>query len=147
MSLPTEVDFALIKHGDGAAPEVFTLICGLTDATLNEQAQTSDRGVRDCTKPGEVPFRRTKVTMKSLDVTGSGLSNVDQYPLLRDSLGKVENYKIELYADDGTDAGNLLGTVSGAFRLTANNLSVPREGAASAQINLASDGEWDYDAA
>lgn len=147
MSLPNEVDFVLIKIGDGGGPETFTLICGLTDATINEQAQSSDRYVRDCTKPGEVPFRKTKVGGKSLDVTGSGMSNADQYPTLRDALGKVGNYQLELRSDDGTDAGNLLGTVSGAFRLTANNLNVPREGAASAQINLASHGEWDYTAA
>lgn len=147
MSLPTEVDFALIKIGDGGAPEAFALICGLTDATINEQAQSSDRYPRDCTKPGEVPFRRTKVNGKALDVTGSGLSNVDQYPTLSDALGTVKNYKVELYADDGTDAGSLLGTISSAFRMTANNLNAPRNSDATAQINLASDGEWTYVAA
>ena len=144
MSLPTEVDFALIKIGDGASPEVFTLICGLTDATINEAAQSQDRYVRDCTTPGAVPFRKTKVNGKALDVTGSGLSNVDQYQTLRAALGVVKNYNVEFYADDGTDAGSLLGTVAGAFRMTANNLNAPREGAAQAQINLASDGEWTY---
>lgn len=144
MSLPVEFDFALIKIGDGETVEAFTLICGLTDVTHNEQAQTQDRYVRDCTKPGEKPFRKTKVSGQSLDVTGSGMSNSVQFPTLRAALGKVGNFKIEFYRDDDSDAGVLLGTTTGAFRLTANNLNVPREGAATMQINLASDGEWTY---
>ena len=147
MSLPTEADFALIKMGDGAATEVFTTICGIQDVTVNQTVNTTDRFVRDCAKPGEVPNRKTKVNGKQLDISGSGLSNVDTIATLNAALGVVTNYKIELYADDGTDAGDLLGTYSGAFRMTSNNLSVPREGEASGDINLASDGAWTYAAA
>lgn len=144
MSLPNEIDFALVKIGDGATPEVFTLICGLTDVTHNEAAAHTDRHVRDCTKPGETPFRRTKVTGKSLDITGSGMSNADMIPTLEAALGKVGNYLIEFYKDDGTDGGDIMGTTAGAFRLAANNLNIPRDNPATAQITLASDGPWTY---
>lgn len=147
MSLPTEVDFVLVKKGDGASPEVFTLICGIQDATVNNQAQSNDRYVRDCAKPGEVPFRKTKVNGKSLDISGSGLSNADTISEFNDAVGELANYHIELYQEDGTDAGTLLGTYAGEFRLTTNNLNLPRDTAAGWQINLASNGAWTYTAA
>lgn len=147
MSLPNEADFALVKMGDGESPEAFTLICGLTDVTINRSAQTNDRYVRDCTKPGETPVRKVKTTGKSLDVSATGLSNVDNFTDMDSALGKSKNYHIELYNDDGTDSGELLGTLSAAFVMTAANMGIPRENAASADINLASDGAWSYDAA
>lgn len=147
MSVPTEADFALIKMGDGADPEVFTQVCGIQDVTLNKAAQSNDRYVRDCAKPGEVPFRKTKVTGKALDISGSGLSNVDEVDRTEAALGQVKNYKIELYAEDGTDAGTLLGTYAGAFRMTTDTMTVPRDNSASAQFNLASDGAWTYTSA
>jgi hypothetical protein len=147
MSTPTEVDFALIKLGDGASPEVFTTICGITDVTINEAAQTNDRYVRDCTKPGEVPLRKVKVNGKALDISGTGLSNADTVSDLMGAIGKHRNYKVETYADDGTDAGSLLGTYAGTFVMTTNNLSAPRDAAASGQINLANDGTYTYTAA
>lgn len=144
MSLPTEADFALIKMGDGAGPEVFTLICGIQDVTINQSANTTDRYVRDCATPAAVPFRKTKVNGKQLDISGTGLSNVDTIDSLNDALGALKNYKVELYGEDGTDTGELLGTYSGQFRMTSNNLSVPREGEASGDLNLASNGAWTY---
>lgn len=144
MALPTEVDFALIKKGDGAATEVFTLVCGLTDVQINQRANSADRYVRDCAKPGEVPIRKTRVTGKQLDVTGSGLTDIDNIATLTAALGKTGNYKVELYRDDGTDAGDLLGTLAAAFRLTATDLNMPRDGDATGNITLASDGAWTY---
>lgn len=147
MSLPTEIDWLLVKIGDGGSPEAFSQICGITDVTKTEQAQTGDRYVRDCTKPGEVPTRKIKVSGKSLSFSGTGLSNATTIATLMAALGKSKNYEIEAYQDDSTDAGSLLGTFAGAFVMTANNLTVPREGAASGQIDLANDGAYTYTAA
>lgn len=148
MSLPTEADFAIIKIGNGATPtEAFAIACGIQDVNVNQVANTQDRFVRDCAKPGEVPNRKVKVTGKQLDVTGSGLIDKAHIDTFTDALGTTGNYKVELYADDGTDAGDLLGTVAGAFMLTAANLSIPREGTGSAEITLASHGAWTWTAA
>lgn len=147
MSLPTEADFALVKMGDGATPEDFSVICGLTDVTINVAAQSTDRYVRDCAKPGEVPVRRQRIAGKSLDVTGSGLSNVDTIEDLLEAIGTLKNYKIELLADDGTDTGALLGTLAMSSKMTASNLNIPREGDASGEITLPNHGPWTYTAA
>lgn len=144
MSLPTEIDFAIVKMGDGAGSEVFTAICGIQDVNINDTAATSDHFPRDCAKPGEVPSRRVKTNSRQLDITGKGLSNTAQIALVKAAVAKSKNYKIECYADDGTDAGSLLGTYSGAFVLTANNISVPRDAPASLDLSLASNGAWTY---
>jgi hypothetical protein len=147
MTVPTEADFALIKMGDGATTEVFTTICGLQDVNCNATANTSDRSVPDCAKPGKKPKRRVRVTGLQLDVTGSGLIDIDQIASFQAALGKSKHYEIELYQDDGTDTGLLLGTFSGTFVLTAANLSIQRTSDSSAEVTLPSDGDWEWAAA
>lgn len=144
MALPTEIDFMLLKMGDGAATEVFTLICGIQNVDVNFGANTQDRFVRDCAKPGEVPVRKVKTTGRQLDVTGEGLTDVDNLEDVQAALGQKKNYRIEAYADDGTDAGTLLGTFAGEFVLTSNNLSAPRDGVSSGNVALANNGPWTY---
>lgn len=148
MSLPTEADFAVIKFGDGGSPsETFAIACGIQDVSINQAVGTQDRFSRDCAKPGEIPNRKVKATGKSLDVTGSGLIDKAQIAIYNSALGVAKNYKIELYADDGTDAGTLLGTIAGSFMMTASNMSIPREGTASAEVTLANNGAWTWTAA
>jgi hypothetical protein len=142
MSIPTEFDFALIKKGDGGSPENFAVICGIEAAQVNITANTSDHFARDCAKPGQVPFRRVKTNGKQMDVNGSGLSNADTIQDFLDSIGLSGNYEIEGYRRDGTDAGELLGTFSGPFVMTAFNLNIAA--AATGEVNLASDGVWTY---
>ena len=148
MSLPTEADFAIIKIGDGATPtEAFAIACGIQDVSINQSVGTQDRFSRDCAKPGEIPNRKVKATGKSLDVTGSGLIDKAQIAIYNAALGVAKNYKIEVYADDGTDTGTLLGTIAGSFMMTASNMSIPREGTASAEVTLANNGAWTWTAA
>jgi hypothetical protein len=144
MSFANETDFALIKVGDGAEPEVFTAICGIQDVTINKTANTSDRFVRDCAKPGEIPYRKTRSNGKQMDISGSGLSNVDNIEDLEANLGVIKNYIIELYKQDGTDAGLLLGTYSGAFRMISDNLTSSLTGDSSADISMVSEGAWAF---
>lgn len=148
MSVPTEFDWLIVQMGDGATPtEVFTMICGIQDVTINMVANSNDRFVRDCTKPGEVPFRKTRATGKQMDVSGTGLSNAANVTTLMAALGKVKNYKILGYQEDGTDTGTLLGTFAGAYRLLTANMGAPRDGDSSGEIALASHGAWTWTAA
>jgi len=147
MSLPTEFDFALVKMGNGASPEVFTAICGLQDGTINRTVNTQDRYVRDCVKPGEVPERKVKATGRQTDITGTGLTDKAEVTRVEAALGVVKNYKVEVYADNGTDTGLLLGTWAGPFMLLSSNNSVPRDGTASLELTLASHGAVTWTAA
>lgn len=140
MAFPVEPDFAVIKIGDGATPtEVFTVLCGIDQVSVNRVVNTSDRFRRDCAKPGAVPDRKVQATGTQVDISGSGVFNVSQVGAFTDALGVVKNYRIEIGQRDGTDAGDILGHFTGPFMLTAHNISVGDEG--SAEITLASDGD------
>lgn len=129
MSYPTEIDAVIVKLGDGADPEVFTTVCGIENATLNDTVQTNDRFRRDCAKPGQIPTRKVRVTGKQWDLTGNGVANVDELVRLKSALGIRKNYQLVAIQYDGTDAGEELGTFSGPGVLTARNLNMsPNEG-------------------
>lgn len=147
MSYPTEADFALIKMGDGATTEVFTIVCGVKDVSVNTTANTNDRFVRDCAKPGAVPTRKVRVTGKQQDVTGSGLIDKAHIAKFMAALGVNKNYKVELYQADGTDSGTLMGTFAGSYMLTAANLQANTDSDSSAEITLASNGDFTWTAA
>lgn len=142
MSLPREPDWYLIKMGNGADPEDFTLICGMQDVTINEGVNFDSRYVRDCAAPGATPVRKVKVSGKQLDISGAGLVNVDETVRLDAAIGRIKNYQVEGYGEDGTDAGMLLVTYEGAFLLSANNINTPREGAGSANLTLNNHGTY-----
>lgn len=124
MSYPNEPDFIVVKIGDGAEPEVFTTICGLEGATVNQTANTSDRFRRDCANPGKVPTRKTKTTGKQWDATGSGVVNVDEFPTFAAALGIRKNYQIEFGKRDGSDTGVIIGTYAGPAVMTAANVNM-----------------------
>lgn len=144
MSYPTEADFALIKMGDGATPEVFTIMCGMKDIKVNSVANSNDRFVRDCAKPGAVPTRKTRVTGKQQDITGTGLIDKAMVAKYMTALGNIRNYKVELYQADGTDTGILLGTFAGAYMMTAANMSANTDSDSTAEVTLASNGEFTW---
>lgn len=141
MSYPTIADFAVVKFGDGASPEVFTIFCGMQDATLNEVANTTDRVVFDCAKPGKQGARYVRVQNTQFTITGSGPGDVMQIAKVRALLGRHVNYQVDFIKDDGTDAGDLLGTYAFQGVLTSRNTGLPRGGEASAEITI--EGELD----
>lgn len=124
MSYPNEADFIIVKVGDGATPEVFTTICGIENATINQTVNTSDRFRRDCAKPGQVPTRKVKVTGKQWDATGSGVVNVDEFDTFNSALGIRKNYQFDFGKRDGTDAGEIIGTYQGPAVMTAANINM-----------------------
>lgn len=146
MSFPVEFDFAVVKAGDGADPEVFTIICGLEGVTINNVANSNDQFRRDCAKPGKVPTRRVKVTSRQWDITASGVANAEEMQRFIDSVGIRSNYEIDVGQFDGTDEGNILGTFSGPAVLTASNIGAST-GEGTQEITLAGEDELTWTAA
>jgi len=140
VSLPIEADFAVVSIGDGAQPEVFTILCGMDTVGINRTANTNDRFRRDCAKPGSVPYRRSRTTGKQLDITASGAINIPDIARYNAALGKSKNYRIELGQYDNTDDGDIIHVITGPFNLTSANSSVGDEG--TAEVSLVSDGIW-----
>ena len=148
MAIPNEPDFALIKKGDGATPtEVFTALCGLENVSINNTTQTAERNRRDCLTPGLPGVRRIRATGKTQTITGSGAVNKDSIAIFNTALGVVGNYKIELYKNNGTGAGVLMGTYAASYMLTSANDSIDPNGDSSCEITLECDGLWTWTAA
>ncbi|MFN3474086.1 MAG: phage tail tube protein [Blastomonas sp.] len=146
MSVPSESDFALIKVGNAADPEVFTTICGIEGVSINRVANTNDRARRDCASPGLPAVRRSKTISKQMDITGTGAVDKPNIAAFDAALGLIKNYEIELYQYDGTASGELVGTFAGAYNLTAANMTLDANADSSGEISLASDGTWTWTA-
>lgn len=146
MSEPVVYDFAQVKYGNGASPEVFVVVCDLTSVSVNEGAETQTRYRADCAKPGKPPRRMSRVTGSFWDVSGTGLPDHSQNAAVRGLVGRRRNYEIDVFRDDGTDEGELLGTYSGEAIMTARNLSMDRAGEGGQEITLEGQGELTFEA-
>jgi hypothetical protein len=142
MSYPNEPDFVVVKVGDGANPEVFTIICGIENAAINKTVNTTDRFRRDCEKPAAIPTRKVRVNSKQWDATGSGVINMDEFPRFDAALGIRKNYLFEFGKRNGTDAGVIIGTYAGPGVVTASNINMGDEGTAEITIAGEDDIVW-----
>lgn len=138
-----EVDYVLVKAGDGETPEEFVLWCGIENAGINSTVNTSDRARRDCENPAAVPQRKVKVISEQTDISGSGVYYAEDRAAMMAKLGIRSNYQIEEYTRLTPTTGELIGTHEGPFVMTANNISIGTEDA-TAEITLASDGAVTY---
>jgi len=148
VSEPNSADFALIKiqTADGP-PAVLTLVCGIEGVTVNRTAQTNETYRRDCTKPNRPGTRKLRVTGSSWSISGTGSGNIDLEEEMTDAFGVRKTYAIELYRDDGTDGGDLMGTYGGTALMTTRNQTYSQEGAGTAEIALEGEGALTWTAA
>lgn len=141
MSLPNSADFALITIQTAAGPPaVFTKLCGIEGVTINRTAQTSESYRRDCAAPNRPGQRKIRVTGSSWSISGSGSDNIDLEEDFSEAFGVRQTYNVELYKDDGTDGGELMGTYAGSAMLTTRNQSYSQENAGTAEITLEGEG-------
>lgn len=62
----------LIQLGNGATPEVFTNLCGVTTRSFNMTANSVETTKPDCTNPANTPQRTSTPGIKSRNFSGSG---------------------------------------------------------------------------
>lgn len=136
-----------ILIGDGAQPEVFTPLCGLTTRQFTAQVNTNDTFVPDCANPEDVPIRRLVPTGKQWDLSGEGLYNLAQEDELRAALGVTKNYRFRIARPAGSTAGT--GYYHGPAMLTNLQIGGSTGGGEFGTVSLAiaSDGEWGWAAA
>lgn len=144
MSEPNSADFALLKIQTAAGPPaVMTLLCGIENVTINRSVNMSERYRRDCAKPNRPGTRKIRNNGNSWNISGSGEDNVDIEATYTGAFGVKRTYDIELYRDDDTDAGELLGTYSGVAMMTSRNQAFAQgsDDAGTADITLEGEGE------
>ncbi|MFK4871668.1 phage tail tube protein [Novosphingobium sp. ZW T3_23] len=148
MSEPNSADFALIKIQTAAGPPVvLALLCGIEGVTINRTAQTNETYRRDCAKPNRPGGRKLRVTGSSWSISGTGSDNIDLETEMTDAFGVRKTYAIELYRDDGTDGGDLMGTYGGTALMTTRNQSYSQDSAGTAEITLEGEGALTWTAA
>lgn len=131
--------------GNGAGPEVFEMVCGLTTRSFTEQVNTSDQFVRDCADPDDVPVRVLNVTGKQWDLSGSGLMNRAQLADLRGAVGVRKNWRMDF--DEPADDEVYAGAYTGPAVLTQLAVGATDGELVSVDLTIASDGEWAFVAA
>ena len=132
--------YVSIMVGNGAAPEVFTPICGINTRTFTHQGNTSDVFTRDCADPEAVPVRRIIISGEQWDISGGGQYNRAQAALIRASMLVRLNYRFVIGepADDLVDGGYYAGPAV----MTQMNLTGPDDDMAGIELTIASDGAW-----
>src|SRR5687767_12424786 len=79
--------------GDGAGPEVFEALCGVTTRNFTQQANTNDVFTRDCAAPEDQPIRRLIVTGKQWSLSGEGTLNRANLADLQAAWGVTRNWR------------------------------------------------------
>lgn len=144
MSEPNSADFALLKiKTDDGPPVVMTLLCGIENVTINRSVNMTERYRRDCAKPNRPGTRKIRNNGNSWNISGSGEDNIDIETAYTGAFGVKKEYDVELYRDDDTDAGELLGTYSGTAMMTARNQAFAIDGDTAGTADITLEGEGD----
>jgi TP901-1 family phage major tail protein len=132
----------LIKIGDGATSEVFSVLCGLNSKTLTINTNEYDVTTADCVTPGGALWTEVQTGAKRLSVSGNGY--------FEDSAAEARANTVAM-ADDAVANYQVivpgLGTFSGAFILSTLEWGGETEGGVTYSIALSSSGEVTFTAA
>lgn len=136
--------YVTVLMGDGAGPEVFTVLCGVTAKSLAEQVNTTDTFNRDCADPEDVPVRQISATGRQWSMRASGNLNRAQKALLDGAVGEVKNYRFFIARKATEVAPKINGYYGGAAMLTAKNIDGADGGYIQVDLTFESDGEWTW---
>lgn len=129
--------------GDGAGPETFAALCGITTRDFTHQSNTNDQFTRDCADPENVPVRNIIVTGVQWDLTGEGVlnrANLEAIQAADDGQPHNWRYLFTEPADDLVYQGYYAGSgIITNFKITATD-----ENFATISLTIASDGAWAF---
>jgi hypothetical protein len=135
MSYPTKTKGTKVrlKLGNGATPEVFTVVCGITTKGLQRTRATNDETDWDCDDPDAAPVTVRDVGAGDWTMSGSGVANTANLTDIEAAYETPANWQLEfLDADNAvirTYTGNAimtdltLGAANGSFMTISLTLS------------------------
>jgi hypothetical protein len=134
------IDIAVEEPRDSGT---FVKICGLTTKNYTQQKNSSDVFVPDCDDPETPPDRYLNITGFQRDISGDGLYNRAQAPLIRALLSETSSrtwrFILGEPAGDAIDAGYY----EGPAQLMSATLGGPGGGEYSTiSATIANDGPW-----
>ena len=71
----------LVKHGNGAVPEVFTAFCSMTAKTIRFEGQENTFDIADCEDPDAVTWLVSEIASKRVLIDGSGTLNAPDFKI------------------------------------------------------------------
>lgn len=132
----------LIKIGDGAGTEVFTVLCGLITKTVTINNNEYDVTTADCTTPGGALWTEVQGGAKRISITGNGF--------FKDEAAEARLHTV-VSADDPICNFQIifpdLGTWQGAFFIGSVAFTGEQENGMTFDISLASSGVCTFTAA
>lgn len=132
----------LIKIGDGAATEAFTVLCGLTSKSLTINNSEIDVTTADCADPGGPLWTEVLTGVKRLSVSGNGFfkDEAAEARLTSVAMAPVSISNFEIVIPE-------LGTFAGAFILSSVEYGGEQEGGVTYNLSLSSSGAVGFTAA
>lgn len=136
--------YVTILKGDGAVPEVFAVLCGITTKSLADQVNTQDVATRDCADPEDVPTRNIIATSRQWSLRGAGQMNRDQREVIDDAVGQIGNYRFMIAKKAAEVAPALNGYYGGAAMITNKTITGDDGSIIGIDLAIESDGPWDW---
>jgi hypothetical protein len=148
MSRPNNIrgTYVTILMGDGATPEVFAVLCGISTKSIADQVNTADSFVRDSADPEDKPVRELIVSGRQWTLRGSGQMNRDQRQVLDDAMGVTKNFRFFIAAKVGELAADnpLNGYYGGPAKITAKTTTGDDGVFVGIDLTIESDGAWNW---
>lgn len=144
MAYPKRVKgtYVTILMGNGATPEVFVPLCGLSTRSLTAQINGNDEFVKDCADPEDVPVRAFLPTGKQWDVSGSGVIDRNSIKSIIDAQGYTKNYRF-MFGEPANDQV-YSGYWAGPGVLTNVSFGGNDDAFATVELTVVSDGLWEF---
>jgi len=132
-----------LMAGDGADPQVFTALCGITTRSFTSQTNTNDVFTRDCADPEDVPIRRIIPTGKQWDLSGEGVLNRANLATLQ-GLDDGQPHDFRFLFTEPADDEVFQGYYGGAGVITSLAITAEDEAFATVSLAIASDSQWTW---
>lgn len=137
--------FINVLVGDGATPEVFTLLCGASQKTFTDQKNTTDDTLDPCDDPEAIPFRVLQVTGRQASIGLNIVYNRTQAAMIRELMASSDSVNMRFQFTepngDAVDAGYYAGQFQVVnFQVTAGGNAEYATGT----LQIESDGEYSW---
>lgn len=116
----------VLAMGDGATPEVFSPMCGISQKGLQQTRQTSDTTDWDCADPDATPITIRDINQSDWSVSGSGLMHRPLVPLVQAAFDTTDPVNFRVVFDEKSGDEVIDGYYQGPgvitdFSITGNN--------------------------
>lgn len=91
---------AVIMIGDGATPEVFAVMCGISTKGFQQTRATSDTTDWDCADPDAIPITVRDVNQSDWSISGSGLLHRPLLARLQEAFDTTEPVNFRFVFDE-----------------------------------------------